>query len=284
VLSTVLESEIPKEKSGPIATIPFHADFYVAAATVIPVIFLALIVEGGLWQWITDQIMAGRKNTVVTRFLVSLLQLFALGVLLAGTVSEVLAIQALAQESVNLITKDIVEYSTMFLIILLGIVLLGKVPGVFSVNFSTISLEPEDGEEIIWSGLCARRALSLVTLSAWIWGKLYVTNIRVVWMGNRELGLMSTPMMEIKLPENSGLVTTVRSPGWTKHLPSNRFGSTPPQGFFFDVTTRKGKKYNFCTSEKEEEFNRLIETLSPISTGRESINQIRISGTGWPPL
>lgn len=37
----------------------FNADFYVTAASVIPVIFLGLILEGGLWDWIAGRIRTG---------------------------------------------------------------------------------------------------------------------------------------------------------------------------------------------------------------------------------
>ncbi len=68
-------------------------DFYVAAATIIPVLFLALVLEGGLWKWIQEQASAASDPPVVIRAFVSLLQSFAVFVLIAGALGEITALR-----------------------------------------------------------------------------------------------------------------------------------------------------------------------------------------------
>ena len=274
-----------KEES--ITTVPYNADFYIATATIIPVIFLALILEGGLWAWIAGRISTGNVITMPVRIFVSILQLFAVAVLLAGTVSEILALSVLLHQSVNVITENIIYYSTIFLIVLLGITLLSKVPGVFVAGIGTISLDLEDEEELLWSGRCARLALTVFTvinISPWLWGRFFLTNKRVVWMTSKELGLAGAPTIKIDFTGEAGVGADAQSPGWTRHLPSNSLGVVPrpPRGYFFNLITGNGKKYHFCTSVKESEFEKLMQLLTQSSAKTSSIEPIKPSGTGWP--
>jgi len=103
--------------------VPFSSDFYVTTATVIPVVFLALVLEGGLLEWISRRIKASDVVTMPVRILVSMLQLFAVIVLLAGTVSEILALHVILRKQTTVNTENVIFYSTAFLIILLGITL-----------------------------------------------------------------------------------------------------------------------------------------------------------------
>lgn len=95
--------------------VPFSSDFYVTTATVIPVIFLALVLEGGLWEWVSNQIKAPGIVTMLSRIFVSMVELFALAVLLAGTVSEILALHVILREQTNVNTENFIFTQPHFL-------------------------------------------------------------------------------------------------------------------------------------------------------------------------
>jgi hypothetical protein len=241
-----------------------NSDFYVTTATVIPVVFLALILEGGLWAWIGGRITADVVATLPTRFFVSLLQLFAVLILIAGVGSEILALHVLLQQRTTPTTQNIVFYSTILLVILLGLVLAARVPGLFIVSAEELLLELEDGEELRWSGKCARLVMNV---TPWLWGKLLVTDRRVVWMTNKELGLFGATPIEIR-SESLAIGKNMQAElFWlAKLLPSNNLMFTPPQGYFFGIAASVKKVYWFCTVEKREELvshlNALIQSSS----------------------
>jgi len=213
------------------------------------------------------------------RIFVSMLQMLAMLVLLAGVIGEILALHVLLRQHSGNITDNIIFYSTTFLIVLLGITLAARVPGVFIVDQQGISLNLEDEEELLWSGRCARLVFRPFP---WLWGKLFLTNQRLVWMTTQENGLYAAPTIEIDLERTVEISNDSRLPGWTKYLFSNSIPPFPPYGQFFDMTVENGKMYHLCASVAEEEFERLIETMIQLSTENGSIEPTEPSGLGWP--
>ena len=110
-------------------------DFYVVTATVIPVVFLAIVIEGGLWAWLTDTIIkSNRDASFLVRTFISLLQAFGLLVVVAATISEILALAVLLNQRSNPTIADLIFLSTVFLIALLGTVLVARIPGIWVVH------------------------------------------------------------------------------------------------------------------------------------------------------
>jgi len=131
-------------------------DFYITAATIIPVLFLALVLEGGLWKWIQEQISDASDPPTAIRVFVSLLQVFAVFVLIAGALGEMTELYALWQADYSNVLSDIVFSTTALLVILLTAELSLQIPGLWLVTFSTIDLRLSIDEELRWSGVCAR--------------------------------------------------------------------------------------------------------------------------------
>jgi hypothetical protein len=261
--------------------VPFSSDFYVATATVIPVVFLTLVLEGGLLEWISRRIKASDVVTMPVRILVSMLQLFAVIVLLAGTVSEILALHVILRKQTTVNTENVIFYSTAFLIILLGITLAGRIPVAFVVQTGPVSLPLEDEEELLWAGRCARL---VPRIRPWMWGKLFLTNERIVWMTNRELGLLAAPTIEIKLENETEISVNRRSPGWIEHLPSSGLIPFSYRGYYFDITVGDRQIFHFCVAVREEEFEELTGLLMRLLTQSDSIEPIKPSGLGWPRI
>jgi hypothetical protein len=236
-----------------------NSDFYVTAATVIPVVFLALVLEGGLLAWIAGKINEDRPATLATRTFISLLQTFAVLILLAGTVSEILALHVLLQQRTSAVTQDIVFYSTALLITLLGFVLATKIPGIFYVSSRDLSLALEDNEELCWSGVCLRLTLSPIP---WIVGKLFLTDRRLVWKTPKQLGLGAAPDVEIRSGElaiNQYMHAKVSS--LAKLLPANTLFPSLPRGYFFAVATSYKKTYRFCVMGKDKDISEYLDAL-----------------------
>lgn len=245
-------------------TTDFNADFYVATATIIPVVFLALAIEGGLWEWISGRIKTGGIPTVPARAFVSLLQLFAVLVIFAATLSEVLALFCLWQKYDNKITGSIVFLSTVLLVLLLGLVLAARIPGVFIIQGSNaLEIELEDDEEILhWSASCTK--LAIAPLPYWVWGKLFITDKRIVWMTSRELGLFAAATIEIRAGVRTVVSTKPRSARLTKFLMSNSLPPGPPKGYFFDLITLTEKTHHLCAYIRSEEVSKLLDSLSRV--------------------
>lgn len=243
------------------------ADFYVVSATVIPVVFLAIVLEGGLWAWLTDRIIKSNQDAkFLVRAFVSLLQAFGILVVVAATISEILALLVLLNQQSNSTIAHIVFLSTAFLIALLGAVLVSRIPGVWVVHQGELSLALEEGEELRWQGVCAKLGLRFYP---WLWGKLFLTNRRLVWMAPAELGLLGSPTMRI-------LTDTITRPEETKEsfwyplirlLPANGLlVFFPPKGRFMSVRTNNRHVHYFCVSQDGSELFAALESLTPTTT------------------
>jgi len=222
----------------------FNSDFYVTAASVIPIIFLGLILEGGLWDWIAGRIRTGGSPTPMVRVFVSVLQVLAILILAAGSISEIIALFALLRQRASSSVGYAVFCSIVFLILMLGLVLAARIPGVFIVGSDGLTLELKEGEDLLWS---CRTARLVFGPTPWLWGGLFVTDARIVWLTSRELGLLAAPTVEIQLEQLVQVdIETSRSSA-IRYLPSNSsFLYLPPVGIFVDVTDDAGRKYHFC--------------------------------------
>jgi hypothetical protein len=228
-----------------------NTDFNIAAATVIPVLFLALTLQGRLWAWIADRIKASSNMTVLARMVVSLLQFFSIIILAAGSVSEMLAMYALWRQRTDSVIEGTIFFSMLFMIILLGVALASSVPGLFWTNPRTLSLELESGDEKIrWEGTAARLAVALVP---WVGGKLFVTDRRLIWKTSSELGLFGARGVEIPSkdlkdiayqPEPQLHDRLLRSPP-VKFITITFLPGSIPFNSFFKVTTKDGRSFNF---------------------------------------
>ena len=230
-----------------------------AAATVIPVLFLGLTLQGGLWAWIAHRIRTSRDMTAIARMLVSLLQLSAIIILAAGSLSEILAMYALWRQQTGPVIEATIFYSILFMVVLLGLALAIRVPGLFGSNPKALSLDLVSGEEIRWEGGAARFAVALVP---WVGGKLFVTDRRLVWKTSSELGLFGAPRVEI-LSEDLKDITYQREPQLhyrLRSLPAQFMTMTflpgsIPFNSFFRITTKSGKSFHFgVLAEQREEI------------------------------
>jgi hypothetical protein len=99
---------------------PFNADFYVTAATVIPVLFLALTLEGSFYKGLLDRIIAPGKpdspedsyqGPTDTMILVGAIAVFAAWCLLGmGFLGEFFAITALKDHYADAQTQALVYW------------------------------------------------------------------------------------------------------------------------------------------------------------------------------
>ena len=234
----------------------FNSDFYVTAASVIPIIFLGLILEGGLWDWIAGRIKSSGDLTLVIRVLVSVLQLLALLILVAGSLSEIIALLALLRQRASSGVGYVVFYSIVFLILMLGLVLAARIPGIFIVHSRALTLELEESETLLWSCHTARLVFGFMP---WLWGKLFVTDKRIVWLTSSELGLFAAPTVELELEQLIHVsVETTRSSA-IRYLPSNSyFVAWPPVGVFVDITDDAGRRYHFCVQAEPDQITQVI--------------------------
>jgi hypothetical protein len=225
------------------------------------VVFLALVLEGGLWASIAERIRSVGDATVPVRAFVSSLQLFAVLILLAGTVSEILALYALLKQQASQTTEDVIFYSTSFLVALLGLALAAKIPGFVVGKLSAISLQLDEGEVLRWSGRCARL---VPRPRPWMWGKLFLTDKRMVWMTIKEFGLMAAARVEIQSGHLASINTNAESmlTRLSRHLPSTTIlPYSIPKGYFFDAINDSGNKYRLCVKSDQEEIMQYLEPL-----------------------
>lgn len=131
---------------------------------------------------------------------------------------------------------------------------MGKLPGFWIVRTGTISIPLEDEEELLWTGSCLRL---VPRITPWMWGKLFLTNERIVWMTNRELGLLAASTLEIELEYGTEINVSIRSPRWAKHLPSSSFVPFSHRGYYFDIAVGVRQRYYFCAGVREEKFEEL---------------------------
>jgi hypothetical protein len=71
-----------------------------------------------------------------------------------------------------------------------------------------------------------------------MWGKLFLTDKRMVWMTVKEFGLMAAARVEIQSGHLAGINTNTESmlTRLSRHLPSTTiFPYSIPKGYFFDV-------------------------------------------------
>jgi hypothetical protein len=171
-----------------------NADLYITAATIIPVLFLGLALEGGLWRWIKEQASEAGDPPIGMRVFVSLLQSFAVLILIAGTLGEITALYALWRRDFSNILGDVVFFTTALLVALLAAVLGLQVPGLFLVSLKAIDLKLLHGERLRWSGICFRS-----THLPWPYrgGKLFITDKRLVWATPKAAGLLGSPRVEV---------------------------------------------------------------------------------------
>jgi hypothetical protein len=235
----------------------FHPDFYVVTATVIPVIFLALVLEGGLWAWITTQINAGNLDTLPARLFVTLLQLLATIIVGAAVMSEILALDDLWRRHNNETHETIIFYSTALLVIALGVLLAAKIPGLITIGPASVNLQLEDDNEtLLWSGRCARM-MNLIL--PWAWGSLYVTDKRFVWTASTEAGLGAASKIELRPDE----IVTIkgRVTALTRILPGRSLPPFLPPRCILTITIEGGINYRFAAEAKRDEIIRALELL-----------------------
>jgi hypothetical protein len=94
--------------------------------------------------------------------------------------------------------------------------------------------------------------------------------------------LFAAPTVEVELEHETEIIINVRSPGWTKHLPSNSLIPIPSsyRGYYFDITIGDRRQYHFCAAVGEDEFDELIELL----TQNDSVEPMKPSGLRAPDL
>jgi|SRR5579863_3144574 len=191
-----------------------NADFYVTAATVIPVIFLGLVLQGGMWAWLSRRIKTLSGQPTRLGIAVSLLQLFALAVLVANTVAEIVALHALQTSHSSATASGTVFWSTVFLLILLAISLATRIPGLIRTDLDAIKLDLEDDEELQWSGLVSRLTrpigrtpeifgmrFGIENPAPSVSGKMFLTDKRLVWLSPGEMGFLGGRRVEVRVGE-----------------------------------------------------------------------------------
>jgi hypothetical protein len=233
---------------GKIATMSLNTEisnFYIVVATVIPVVFLGLVLQGGFWDWIEKKIKTGGYATLRTRILVPFLQLASLVVVCLGTASEIISLDVLMTGENSQVKDQFVFYSAAALIVMLGIVLLAKIPGIFWIGFGDVALAAEADEEIK-SNLSVYRWVK----GPWPWrtGVLFMTNKRVVWLTKRELGLEAASEIEITITDLRE-ANYYTEPLWSKMIRVLVL-STIPGGYWLNIVNSDGESYRFALSER----------------------------------
>jgi hypothetical protein len=253
-----------------------NADFYVTAATVIPVIFLGLVLQGGLWVWLSKRIktLSGQQTRLGAA--ISFLQFFALAILVANTVAEIVALHALQTGHSSATASGTVFWSAVFLLILLAISLATRIPGLVRTDLDAIELNLEDNEELHWSGLVPRLLRPLVRTrkifgmrfemanpAPMSSGKMFITDKRLVWLPPGEMGLLGGRRIEIRAGEFASIQE--RRPSglsWLRSLWRGRFlhllvtlvfspievGSTDGRSFTFYVSADHAEIMPFLTA------------------------------------
>lgn len=98
----------------------FNADFYVTCATVIPVLFLGMVVQGGSYaEMLSSALETAQKHPgrILYTAAPQLLPSVAYLALLSGLLGEFFAILALFQRSANPTVADLVLFMTVFLMV-----------------------------------------------------------------------------------------------------------------------------------------------------------------------
>lgn len=239
-----------------------NADFYVAAATVIPVIFVAVILDAGFRAWIAKKITT-EKNTikVIDKTLVAAWQLSAVLVLLVGAIGEVLALYALWQVHAGPIIGDIVFSSTVFLIILLCLSLAAGIPGLFLISLRELTLTVEDDENYLWSGVCLRLVSGGVP---WRGGALFLTNKRLVWMTTRQMAFLAVPRIEIpagKLKRSYVERESIKS-ALLRSLASHVLYLH--RGYRLTISVADGNSHSFTICTSNDKFMEALQSLGPL--------------------
>ena len=185
---------------------PGSPDLFVAAATVIPVLFLGIALEGGLWRWINSRIAGDSQASSMTQAFISLLHMLAVLIVIVGVVGEITALYALWQSDFSAVAGYITFLSTSILVVILGIQLTTLIPGLYWINLNTLKLDLWDDESLRWSGVSVRWTHGLAPYRG---GKLFVTNRRLVWLTPREIGLLAAPPVEIRAEQLSQIDSDV---------------------------------------------------------------------------
>jgi hypothetical protein len=236
------------------------SDFYITAATIIPVLFLALVLEGGLWKWIQEQVSEASDPPIVIRIFVSLLQAFAVLVLIAGALGEITALYALWRTDFSSVLSDIVFSTTVLLVVFLAAELSLQIPGIFLVSLNKIELTLLADEKLRWSGICARS-----TRFPWPYtgGRLFVTDRRLVWTTPKAAGLLGAPRVEISSKELSMVMEGKDRPppSLLEKVRSNFFYQRGPHCII--AVSRSGHKYTFFLDDEYTETLRYLKKLLP---------------------
>jgi hypothetical protein len=235
------------------------SDFYITAATIIPVLFLALVIEGGLWKWIQGQVSEASDPPIVIRIFVSLLQAFAVLVLIAGALGEVTALYALWRTDFSSVLSDIVFSTTVLLVVFLTVELSMQIPGIFLVSLNKVKLTRLADEKLRWSGMCVRS-----TRFPWPYtgGKLFVTNRRLVWTTPKAAGLLGAPRVEISSKDLSMVMEGKdKPPSLREKLKSNFFFLRGSHCII--VVSGSGHKYTFFLDDEYTETLRYLKKLLP---------------------
>jgi hypothetical protein len=240
----------------------------VTAATIIPVLFLALVLEGGLWKWIQEQVSDASDPPIAVRTFVSLLQSFAVFVLMAGAAGEMTALYALWQTDYSSILSDIVFSATALLVVLLTVELTAQIPGLLLVSFSTIELRLRADEQLRWSGVSRRSTRFPRPFNV---GKLFVTDKRLVWVMPKAAGLLGPPRVEIHSKDLSavrdgGEKPMPRTGRWFSSILSNFL--SPPARHRVIAISSSGRKYSFFPYEYSEAI-RYLRQLLPEEDGEQ---------------
>jgi hypothetical protein len=234
-----------------------NSDFYVAAATVIPVVFLGLVLQGGLWEWISQQIITDRRPAVLSGSLsgsfVSALQIFALVILFGGTVGEIMALYVLWQQQAGSWVGYVVFISAAFLVALLGVTLAAKVPGILFYKSDEPVLRLEFREKILWSASCLQSPEMLPM--AKLKGRLFLTDARLVFMEYRSLTSPKPVSLEIRLDKlvsisesATSLIETMLIGFLAMLLDPMSFLKFKPRLSSIDIHTKVGNSYRFLVS------------------------------------
>ncbi len=105
---------------------PFNANFYIVAATIIPVLFIALVVQGGVYENLLKAVRAVDRRTARDRPLYEqlaataawlVLMPIAYAIVAFGAVSEATAVYALYQQQASITTATLVLAGTIFMVI-----------------------------------------------------------------------------------------------------------------------------------------------------------------------
>lgn len=247
-----------------------NANFYVTAATVIPVIFLGLVLQGGLWAWLSRKIKTLSGQPTRLGAAVSFFQFFALAILVANTIAEIVALHALQTGHSSATASGTVFWSAVFLIILLAISLATRIPGLVRTDLDAIKLDLEDDEELRWSGLVPRLPRPIVRTrkifgmrfemtnpAPMSSGKMFITDRRLVWLPPGEMGLFGGRRVEIRAGEFAR-IDDRHPPGlpWLSFLLRGRFLRLLMTAVFspIEVDSTSGNSYTFYVAASHVEI------------------------------